>query len=694
MSLAGTEHMRAAVVIARDDAGTEYAIRGLHGGSVIDLTLQEAHWVQQLRLHGVQGVLQAQFGSMTAASDLQKLVDLILRLHENGLLEKIVHEELMNSVETLARQASKEPVSAHSRHRRGMSTRAPLARLGSVVASDDWFPVVTGAILGGLMLLAGQGETISLATALSLLETPAATLTKLWFGILAVSTIQSFIVGWITWAASPEPIREEPRLTITVRAWLFLVATHPSEPIDMLSRRAEIRVRLVALMVPWIGFYLAALVAGAVNSQSLLVVAFSFALSGLAELNPSDRRHLVALMEAWTREPDVLAKTLRFLKRGLLRFDQKASLGQGILASLMMLWLTGLTILTAELLNSSIMSLGVKAAELEVLSPMASGGAELANQLASIGWLVVMATIVVGGLLKMVAIPFQNFASLASLPLKQFRPETLVRLDRAFNPESFRGVIAKLPVMAFASDQAIHAIAKNPSFSKVLKGQTLQSHGTMIGDNGILVVIAGQLHDSSQGLTYTAGDCLPAGATGAPLTATSKCVLLEIREDTVQQALAAQGANTPTKDLAELLRAIKLLQESAALSYLTPKQTLSIAATGTFRSYTAGTTVIREGDESTNAAFLIESGSVEVRISANTVAESIGRGGLVGSTALLRNSVRTATVLAKSDTTCFEIARNAFISASSTNAVVAILLGTITSQHQKINDSVGKRGAA
>jgi hypothetical protein len=694
MYLDGTKHMRATIVVARDDEGSEFAIRGAHGGSVIDLTLQEAHWVQQIRQHGVQEVLQAQFGSLTAAADLQMLVDLILRLHENDLLEKIAHEDLMKSVEILAQQTRKEPVSTHSRHRRAVSVRTNARRLASGMVDNDLFPAVIGTALICLFLVAVKGNTLSLATAMSLLETPAATLVKLWFGILAASAIQSFVVGWITWATSPETIKEEPRFTFAVRAWLFLVAEFQSQPIDLLSRRAEIRVRLVALMVPWIGFCLTAWAAGTFNSQSLLAAAMSFAVIGLSEINPADRGQLVAVMEAWAREPDLLEKTREFMRRGLLRFDQKATLGQGLLSSAMMLWLTGLTLMTAELLNSSVMALGIKAADLSITSPLAGGWKELADQLAAIAWLAVMATTVIGGLVKMIAIPFENFASLASLPIKRFRPEALMRLDRAFNPESFKKAIKKLPVMAFANEETVAKIAGNPKFRKLSKGSLLQFRDGGDGQNGILLLIAGQLRDNSSGLTYTAGDCLTVAAIPGGLTATSKCVLLEIGDEVVQQALVVLGTNPPANGLPDLLRAIKLLQESAALSYLTPKQTFSLAYAGKFTSYPAGTEIIRQGEDTAHAAFLIESGTVDVKIDGKTVAESISRGGLIGSTALLKNSARSATVLTKSVTTCFEIDREAFIRASSTNAVVAILLGNITSNQQKINETIGKRGAA
>jgi len=239
MSLAATTHMQDAIVVARDDAGTEFAIRGLHGGPVIDLTLQEAHWVQQIRLQGVPVVLQGQFGSLTVASDLQKLVALILRLHQTGLLGKIADPELMKSVESLAHQTNSAGVGSHSRQKKApQRLLARTLRIPELIGSN-WFPAGTGVLLGGLFLLSSKSAAFSVATALALLDSPAATLLRLWFAVLAASTIHSLIVGWITWAASPEAIKEEPRLTITLRAWLFLIAENQHHPLDMLSRRTR-----------------------------------------------------------------------------------------------------------------------------------------------------------------------------------------------------------------------------------------------------------------------------------------------------------------------------------------------------------------------------------------------------------------------------------------------------------------------
>ena len=144
------------------------------------------------------------------------------------------------------------------------------------------------------------------------------------------------------------------------------------------------------------------------------------------------------------------------------------------------------------------------------------------------------------------------------------------------------------------------------------------------------------------------------------------------------------------ENLTMIIRTVKLLQETEALSYLSPAQTLAIARAMQPRMANAGDVLIHEGDSKADCALLIESGSVNVTLRGETLAENLIRGNLLGTTALMHDSARTATVVCTSDTVYLEISRTEFLNACSSNAVIAILLGTRTQSQLKANIATAK----
>lgn len=98
-------------------------------------------------------------------------------------------------------------------------------------------------------------------------------------------------------------------------------------------------------------------------------------------------------------------------------------------------------------------------------------------------------------------------------------------------------------------------------------------------------------------------------------------------------------------DTADLLAGVPLL------SGLDRKHLEMLARDFSERTFPAGSTVVREGDERGIGFFLVAEGEGVVSVGGKEVAK-VGRGSYFGEVALISDRVRTATVLATTDLRC------------------------------------------
>jgi CRP/FNR family transcriptional regulator, cyclic AMP receptor protein len=98
-------------------------------------------------------------------------------------------------------------------------------------------------------------------------------------------------------------------------------------------------------------------------------------------------------------------------------------------------------------------------------------------------------------------------------------------------------------------------------------------------------------------------------------------------------------------DTADLLAGVPLL------SGLDRKQLERLAKDFSERTFTAGSTVVREGDEHGIGFFVVAGGEGTVTVGGKEVA-TVKRGDYFGEVALISDRVRTATVTATTDLTC------------------------------------------
>ena len=113
-----------------------------------------------------------------------------------------------------------------------------------------------------------------------------------------------------------------------------------------------------------------------------------------------------------------------------------------------------------------------------------------------------------------------------------------------------------------------------------------------------------------------------------------------------------RGATVPVVELA-------LLRSSPTFAALGAPELERLARSMKPVAVTAGETLMREGEPG-DQAFLVADGELEVQIGDKPIA-TLGRCDLVGEIALLRGGVRTATVVAKTDSLLFELDRETFL---------------------------------
>lgn len=691
MMLPATRHMRACFVMPRDAGGMRFAIRAVSGGGVCELSREEAFVFEQLRTSGVQSVLQSKFGSAAGIKGIEPAVELILHLHDEGLLEPLADLELMKSIQMLASRRSSTTVP-------GANAQNP-SGLGEVVKMVIGHPA-TGVAVVTLTVLFFLNPVVpsvlSIDTATRQIAHPATALAALWFAVLTASTIYSLITSLMMQGSVPPVLRMPTSLTLRRHALFFLLAETSYASADIVPRKEEIRLRATFLILPWACAGCVALASGGTDPL-LIALAFGFAMVGLRETTPVDRGQLVALLEAWSLDRNLLEKTANFLRSGLLRFDQKAGIGESFLATTIIAWLGALTIYGAELLVSSTYELGNRIA---VITSGQVTPSEAANAFAAAVWFVMLGVVAISSILRLVAIPFQNAFSLAAVPLRALRPKALLALSNRLTPEALCNALRGMPIFADRQIPELMKVVLGSRVEQVGPGKLIIQQGEageefyVILDGEFEVALGDESGQVSSTIKLVSGDSfgelalLEARQRAASVKSITTGVVLAIPQEVFSTVFPPDSP--ARQELTHVMRVVKLLQESEALSYLTPAQTMAVARAMQPRAAKAGETMIREGDTTASCAYLIESGSVSVTLNGHVLAGNVARGALIGTTALVNDSPRTATVTCNTDITCYELSRQDFLDACSSNAVVALVLGNMTQSQLRSQETVSR----
>lgn len=132
---------------------------------------------------------------------------------------------------------------------------------------------------------------------------------------------------------------------------------------------------------------------------------------------------------------------------------------------------------------------------------------------------------------------------------------------------------------------------------------------------------------------------------------------------------------------------IQQLKKVALFAGIPDAQLQRIANGAKERRYDAGTSIVSAGEPG-HGFYLIVQGRAEVKRGDRTV-RTLGPGDYMGELALIRETPRTATVVAKDPTTCLVLTRWDFKGILDTNPAIAVrLLETVAS---RIEEDEGTR---
>ena len=142
------------------------------------------------------------------------------------------------------------------------------------------------------------------------------------------------------------------------------------------------------------------------------------------------------------------------------------------------------------------------------------------------------------------------------------------------------------------------------------------------------------------------------------------------------------------------LAALEALGRNLAFSRVTPQHRRDLATHGRKRLFTAGTPLMKQGDQST-AAYLLVKGRVKVERreseaeNALALAE-LGPGELVGEMGVLSHAPRSATVTAMEDLETLELTADALREVFHDDPDV--LLAFVKIMHERMHDGAGANG--
>jgi len=135
---------------------------------------------------------------------------------------------------------------------------------------------------------------------------------------------------------------------------------------------------------------------------------------------------------------------------------------------------------------------------------------------------------------------------------------------------------------------------------------------------------------------------------------------------------------------------IQLLKKTPLFSELDQKELQALLITSKDREFSAGTTILKDGDSGNLGFYLITAGEVEVKKGENSLAK-LGPGGFFGEMALLYETPRSADVIATQDTSVVMLTRWDLRALISTHPDIALkMMGEITKRLVETNKSLSE----
>ncbi len=438
-------------------------------------------------------------------------------------------------------------------------------------------------------------------------------------------------------------------------------------------------------------------------SSSLAMLGLSFAIIGLVQLCPLFRSPVVKLAEGETASLQLLDSLQRYLKRGFFKQlfqaqdQQQPQENQSVshwilgLSCLALVWLYAVGIILFSVLVDAVPHLLFHLANASE-APLRAG--------MSMFWLIVLTLATLYPLKTLLQIPLFNLAEAVSIPMRKARSGLHGFVDHSVRmTEVIENFLREIPILAHLSELELHALIPSLKMRTFGRGQLIIKQGEPGDEFYILAEGDAQIYLSQNTESNRVLDMLHPGDSFGEIAlierTTRRANVKAMSPDTKVLVLRREAfdglfpeGSSVREGLTQTMRLMKLVLESQALSHLSPRQVREFVRSARVQAFAEGEFLIREHDMG-QTAYLIESG--EVAVSKAGFADDIsqlGRGDLLGATALIRNVTRTASVRALTPVQALVIDKDSFLRLCMANVFVALLVNDlIDKQQSEISES-------
>ncbi len=437
---------------------------------------------------------------------------------------------------------------------------------------------------------------------------------------------------------------------------------------------------------PWIFGAFCWSIAGPVFLQ---ILACAFLSMGLLFLCPLYSSPLVRLCEGLLGRRDILTIAKQYLgsqllqnlwkKKGTSPRLQQFEWFLGAFASFSLIWLYGMSLLFSDTLASVLPPLWHHAVHGDRWTQRAAAVVIFSGLTGSL-------LLVALDLLKIIG---ENIVAVAELPARKAR-QGIESFYRTYSEptEAVAAFFRDIPIFAHLSENQILQLSQRLRTHLFRKGQAIIKQGEegkeffIVGTGEAQIIL-----EHENGFKELVGVLKPGDSFGeiALIEHTPRAATIRATEDTKMFVLGKGDFDSlfpedssERKHLTFLIRRVKLILDSQALSHLGPSQIHELLRCADTVEFSPGTIIVREGDIG-DAAYLIESGKARVNITGNEMpAAYLQKGDLIGIISLIKGIKRTADVVAESSVTALKIDRAIFLRVCMSDVFVAMLMSDLS----------------
>jgi CRP-like cAMP-binding protein len=457
------------------------------------------------------------------------------------------------------------------------------------------------------------------------------------------------------------------------------------EDVFALNGKKMTRYHIFTLLSPWL---MAVFCWQFVHGASILslggLFAGTFVMLGYLMFCPLYRSALVKVGEGFLAQLDVLGISKNYLSSGLLtgvtskeKMDRK-QIWITIFASTSMIWLYAMFLMFFDALIQAIPDLWVLAHDQGMLIRATS----------AVVVLLMLVLAMTAPLIRLLLIPIQNIFATLSVPLRKARVG--IRSYRSKNipvNDAVVEFIKGIPVLGHLDNEIFVKLVGVLRFKNYGVGQVIIQQGEIGSRFFILADGRAQVLIKNKGIERVVDELVPGDSFGEIALVEKTVRKASIRTITPSKVLYLdkkhfdqlfpEGSENRI-GLTNLIRHVKLIMDSQALSHLSPRQIRELLATSEFKEFQVGEQLIKEGDIG-DAAYLMASGRVKIESSKESapIAE-LSRGELVGATALVNEIPRTASVTAVEAGKWLRIDKPTFLRMCMSNMFVAMLVSDLS----------------